>query len=103
MLKWQKNYYVGENIKDPHKIKRKINAGKFVPGVFLLTLSNNPANLCEIVPAAMLMQKAYREICPLIFGMAKDKDEAMEMVSSLLGEIYRETGSFQIAEYLKNR
>lgn len=103
MLKWQKKYYVGESVKEPHKIKRKINAGKLAPGIFLLTLSNNPENICEIVPAAMLMQKAYREICPLIFGMAKGKDEAMELLSGILEEIYRETGSFSVAEYLKNR
>ena len=103
MLRWQKNYYVGKSVEEPRRIKRKINAGKFVPGIFLLTLSNNPENLCEIVPAVMLMQKAYVEICPLIFGMAKGKKEAMDMVSELMEEVYRETGSFQVAEYLKNR
>lgn len=103
MVKWLKNYYVGEGVKEPGKVRRKIRAGKFVPGIYLLTLSNNPANLCEIIPAAMLMQKSYAGICPPIFGMAKGKNEAMEMVSDILGEIYRETGSFQVTDYLKNR
>ncbi|MDO5362159.1 MAG: hypothetical protein Q4F03_05860 [Eubacteriales bacterium] len=103
MVKWIKNYYTGEGVEEPARIRRKINAGKFVPEIYLLTLSNHPDNLCDIIPAFMLMQKGYREICPLIFGMAKGKDEAMEMAAELLGEIYRETGSFKVAEYLKNR
>lgn len=103
MLKWLKSYYVGEGVKDPGKVKRKINAGKFAPGIYLLTLSNNAENLCEIIPSFMLMQKSYREICPLIFGMAKGRDEAMEMAADLIGEIYRETGDFRLTNYLKNR
>lgn len=103
MLKWKRHYLVGEGVKEPAKIRRKINAGKFVPGIYLLTLSNHPANLCEILPAAMLMQKSYVEICPLIFGMAKGKDEAMELLADFLSEVYRETGSFRIEEYWKNR
>lgn len=103
MLKWQKNYYVGEKVEDSRRIKRKINAGKYVHGIYLLTLSDNPSNLMEIVPAAMLMQKSFREICPLIFGMAKGSDEALEMVRSIVDEVYRETGAFRIEEYIKNR
>ena len=35
--------------------------------------------------------------------MANGKDEALEMVRSLIEEIYTETGTFQVAEYLENR
>lgn len=103
MLKWQRNYYVGENVEDPRKIRRKISAGKYVHDIYLLTLSNNPSNLMEIVPAFMLMQKSYAGICPLIFGMAKGSEEALEMVRSIVDEVYRETGAFGIEEYIKNR
>ena len=84
MLKWKKDYLTGEGIDDPEKIKNKLDAGKYVYGIYLLTLSDNPSNLFEIIPAAMLLQKSYYRICPEIIGMAKGKDEALEMVRSLL-------------------
>ena len=52
MLKWKKDYLTGEGVEDPEKIKNKLDAGKYVHGIYLLTLSDNPSNLFEIIPAA---------------------------------------------------
>ena len=103
MLKWQENFLAGEAVKDPEKIKKKLNSGKPVLGIYLLTLSENPVNLMDIIPAAMLIQKSFYGICPKIIGMAKGKEEALEMVRSLIDEMYRETGTFATAEYIENR
>ena len=56
MLKWQENFLAGESVKDPEEIKKKLNSGKPVLGIYLLTLSENPVNLMDIIPAAMLIQ-----------------------------------------------
>lgn len=103
MLKWQNNFLIGESIKNPGKIKKKLNNGKLVPGIYLLTLSQNPSNLMDIIPAALLLQKSFCGICPKIIGMAKGKEEALEMVRSLIDEMYTDTGAFAIAEYIENR
>lgn len=103
MLKWQKKYYISEGVKSPVKIQSKINAGKPVPGIYLLTLSDNPGNIMEIVPAVTLIQKTAYDLCPVIIGMARGKDEALELVQRIVEEVYRETGSFGIKEYMKNR
>ena len=95
MLKWQENFLAGESVKNPEKIKKKLNSGKPVLGIYLLTLSENPVNLMDIIPAAMLIQKSFYGICPKIIGM--------EMVRSLIDEMYRETGTFATAEYIENR
>lgn len=50
-----------ESVKDPEKIKKKLNSGKPVLGIYLLTLSENPVNLMDIIPAAMLIQKSFME------------------------------------------
>ena len=47
-------FFAGESVKDPEKIKKKLNSGKPVLGIYLLTLSENPVNLMDIIPAAML-------------------------------------------------
>ena len=99
MLVWQENFLTGESVKNPNKIKKKLNNGKLVPGIYLLTLSENPSNLMDIIPAAMLIQKSFYGICPKIIGMAKGKDEALEMVRSLIDEMC----TFATAEYIENR
>ena len=96
MLKWQENFLAGESVKDPEEIKKKLNSGKPVLGIY-------PVNLMDIIPAAMLIQKSFYGICPKIIGMAKGKEEALEMVRSLIDEMYRETGTFATAEYIENR
>ncbi|MDO4337593.1 MAG: hypothetical protein Q4C91_05825 [Eubacteriales bacterium] len=103
MLKWQENYYVGEGIKNPEAIRRKIDQGKMAPGIYLLTLSPNPDNLMEILPAITLIQDAAYRLCPDIIGMARGKDEAIQLAADVLMEAYRRTGTFRVEEYLKNR
>ena len=51
MLKWHKNYYIGPGIKNISRIRRRLEHGKPVPGIYLITLSENPCNLLEILPA----------------------------------------------------
>ena len=81
MLKWREDYYVGEGIKDAAKAR----------------------NLLEIVPSYMLIQKSYYARCPEIVGMAKGKDEAIDLAVDIVKNIYGETGAFQVKEYFKNR
>lgn len=94
---------IDDKIKQPEEIKEKLDAGEFVHGIYLITLSENPSNIMDIVPAVMLIQQSFYDICPPVIGMAKGKKSALEMVRKLIDDIYRTTGSFCIAEYLENR
>lgn len=71
MLKWHKNYYRGASIKNISKIRLKLIQGKPVPGIYLITLSENPHNQLEILPALTLVQETAARICPEIVGIAK--------------------------------
>ena len=103
MLRWCKDLRIGEGVKKADKIRRKLNHGKIVPGVYLITFSENPRNLLEIIPALTLIQQSAADICPEIIGLASDKDEAVDMVVEIIQEVYDRTGDFQIEEYWKNR
>lgn len=103
MVKWISNFYRGTGVEKPEELKAKINAGAFLPGVYLLTLSDNPQNIMEILPAALLRQKSSVYLCPLVIGVAYGKEEAMELVCDIVKEVYQKTGSFCVEEYLKNR
>ncbi len=93
----------GGRNKESRKNHRKAAGGKTGVGIYLLTLSGNKNNLMEILPASMLMQKSFFELCPDILGMAKGKENAIEMAAELLEDMYRRTGSFAVEEYMKNR
>ena len=103
MLKWHRNHYIGPGIKNIPRIRRRLEHGKPVPGIYLITLSDNPRNLLEILPALTLIQESAADLCPEIVGIAKGKDEAMDLVTEMIQTIYSETGGFEIKEYWKNR
>ena len=103
MLKWLPKYYVGEGIREASRIQTKLNDGKFVPGVYLLTLPANPGNILDLVPAMNLVSRRSYEHCPLIIGMAANKDEALELCRKLVMKVYKETGGFRIRDYVMNR
>ena len=103
MLKWHKNYYRGTSIKNISKIRLKLIQGKPVPGIYLITLSENPHNQLEILPALTLVQETAARICPEIVGIAKGKEDAMDLVTEMIQTIFSETGGFEIKEYWKNR
>lgn len=103
MLKWIDDYYIGETVRNVEDIRQKLEQGKLVQGIYLLTLSENPHNILEIIPAVTLFQKTAVRICPEIIGVARGIDEAMELVRSVVQTVYDETGDVQVEEYLKNR
>lgn len=69
MLKWCKDLRIGEGVKKADKIRRKLNHGKIVPGVYLITFSENPRNLLEIIPALTIIQQSAADICPEIIDL----------------------------------
>ncbi len=103
MLKWREHYLVGKGIRGHANIQARINSGKPVPGIWLLTLSNHPDNALEIVQAAQLFQSGLYDRCPEIIGMARGKNQAIEMVREMVEECYQKTGEVRLKEYLNNR
>ena len=96
-------YLGGASIKNISKIRLKLIQGKPVPGIYLITLSENPHNQLEILPALTLVQETAARICPEIVGIAKGKEEALELITDMVQTIYKETGELNIKEYWKNR
>lgn len=100
---WNRKLYLGEGIDDPLEIRKKVNKGSFLPGIFLITLSDHPDHVLEIHPSIMMMQKRIRRTCPKIVGLAKSKKDAMKLVAEIVQEVYDNTGTLEIEKYLKKR
>lgn len=103
MLQWADDYYVGEGIRDPEAIRKKLDRKKTAADIYLLTLSANSHNLLELVPALILKQKICYERCPRIIGMAKGKNGAIALLMELLEGCFQKQGDYNLKEYLRNR
>lgn len=96
--------YLGESISPKvDQIMKKLNSGKTVPNLFLITLSENPDNMLEIVPQWEVMQKGYPNTDIKVVGLANGKKEAIAVVQFIVEQALQETGSANARDYLKQR
>ena len=103
-MRWYDDLYAGESIRHKiAKIKWKIrhNAGQIE--IYVITLASNPKNLLDIIPAYELMQKAYPKRDMYVVGLAGGYDEALEVVTQIIDEVYQQTGGFAVAAYLQQK
>ena len=101
-MKWYDDLYVGESIvHKTNKIKWKIrhNAGQI--NIYVITLASSEKNLLDIIPSHELLQKGYPKKQLYVIGLAKGYDEAVEVAASVIDEVYRQTGAFEVASYLR--
>ena len=98
-MKFYKNLYVGESIKKPNKVKRKLrrNAGQFQ--VYVIALAGGRDQL-EIYHCAFLQQKYYRYHPTYIIGIAGGYEEAVDLVVKITEAALRETGRPDLKKYL---
>ena len=90
-MKWYRKLYIGENAKkDKYKVFGHIRKNRFCADTFLITLASNTCNILDIYSANMLLQ----------VGLAKGRDEALNLVRDIIDEVYNATGGFDIREYL---
>lgn len=103
-LKWYPELYAGEGAGvRQKKIIHKLNQNAGMLDIYLITLAVNPANLLEIISSAYLQQKAVRRNLPLIVGIAKGYDEAVQVTVSIIEEVYKATGAFDVRGYLAEK
>lgn len=103
MLDWYENLYVSERVsKKKKRIISRINQKKVTPEIYVLTVSSNDKNVMEIVSTNVLLQTAVRKRCPRIIGLAKGKEDALELMQTILMETYEHTGSFCVKKYLED-
>lgn len=98
-MKFYKELYIGDTVKDINKIKRKLkfHAGTFV---YVICLCQGEDQL-EIFHSSYLKQKYYRFHPPIIIGIASDEKEAIALVVKITEECVEHTGGGNLKEYLK--
>lgn len=66
--------------------------------IHVITL-NQGKDLFDIYHCAFFKQKVLRKQPLCIVGLAGSRDEAVDMVTEILGHIYRETGNTDVKSY----
>lgn len=103
-MKYYKHLYLSEEVeKKKDKIIQKIEAGKILPGIFLVTLAPDEKNQLEIHRYILLLQPVFRREELLVVGISKDYEGALELVEGITQEVYNKTKSADIRSYILDR
>ena len=100
-MKFYKYLYVGDTIKEPDKIKRKLKRHAGLP-VYISCIAAGDDQL-EIYQSIYLRQKYYRYHPPFVVGIASNYNEAVELVVQITKECVATTGTCNLKEYLKGK
>ena len=85
MIDFDECLEVGKKVKRHQKrIISKLKNGKLVTGVWLITNPTNEANLYDIFDAKLLIFSYYKKMNIHVYGIAKTKDEAIELLLGVL-------------------
>ena len=98
-MKFYKNLYIGDTIKKPEKIKRKLRKYAKLNNVWLIAYLSQNRQL-EIYHSLMLQQYYYKENPPYIIGIAGSQEEAAQIICQIAEEAVRESGSADLVTYL---
>ena len=101
-MQFMGSLYVGESVASTeYKIVEKVHKGKVVPGLYLITLSNHPDNMLDLMLEKEALQKCYSQVGLKVVGIAGSKKEAIQIVQRIVEESLKETGSADVRDFLK--
>ena len=102
-MRFLKEMYVGNGIKNKQKVIWKLKHGVGMVDVYVISISNGSDQL-DCTLCSYFKQKAIRENVGLVVGLAKGYSEAKDLIISMIEEALEKTGSANVKEYiLKNK
>lgn len=100
MILWTSRLYIGDKIKKKKdKVIASINKREATYDVYCIAFASHPSNLFDIMDANELLFPHYKKSEVRIVGLAKGKEEAINLVQSMLMEVYHKTGEFNVRTY----
>lgn len=103
-VEFYRNLYISEQFeKKKEKIMKKLLANKFQTDVYLLTLPHGEQNQLEFFHSMLLKQKVLQRESYFVVGIAAGYEEAVFLVEKITKEVYDETGTTDIKNYILGR
>jgi hypothetical protein len=102
-MRWYRKLYIGKTARTKrYKIVWKVRRRAGMLGVYLITLASNEDNLLDIIDSSLLLQPHFKGEDFFIVGIACGYDEALEVTTKIIEELYAKTGGFKIRQYITN-
>lgn len=98
-MKYYKYLYVSDSIRHTDKLKVKLSKHMGCPDIYVIFWARNNDQL-EIMNASFLKLHFYRKKPPVIVGLAKSYDEAVDLIINMTNEALEHTGKPDIKDYL---
>lgn len=98
-MKFYKNLYIGDTIKNPGRTRRKLKRHAKLQNVYVIAYMEECRQLA-IYHCAMFRQHYYREHPPYVVGIASSKEEAEHMICRIAQEALEVTGKVDLVSYL---
>ena len=99
---WNKNMYYGEKAEQHKKlIKFNMAMGRVKPNTYVITPAHGKTDMLDIYSAVEFKQKIYNNSSIHVLGIAKSKDEALELVKHIVEDMYTSTGGFDIKSFFE--
>lgn len=98
-MKFYKNLYIGNTVKKPGKIIKKLKKYRKLPEIYVIVYDRERAQI-EIYHSLMLQQWYYKENPPCVLGIAKGREEAFSLIQQMTEEAVQATGQADLAGYL---
>lgn len=98
-MKFYKNLYIGDTIKNPGKTRRKLKRHAKLQNVYVIAYMAESGKL-EIYHNLMFQQRYYKEHPPYVVGIAGSQEEAAQLICRIAEDSLRETGKVDLTGYL---
>ena len=101
-MEFYKNLYIGDSIRKPNKVKRKLKRHAKQLKIYVIILSPGTDQL-EIFHSILLGQPFYKkkENLPYIVGIAGNYDEAVELVCRIVNDAMAKNGNADLKNYIQ--
>ena len=95
MIRYYKDLYLTDSTeKNLNNIKRKLRLGTGMTGLFVITLSDTPGDMFNIIHASMFKQRRIRHADHLVIGLAESRRKAYDIITRIVTGHYARTGGY---------
>ena len=97
-----KELYVSEGIKNKKKVIWKLKHGAGMTDIYVISISSGSDQL-DCTHCCFFKQKYLRKNVGLIVGLAKGREEMMELLLKMFNDCLEATGNANVKEYFLGR
>ncbi len=103
-MRWYRELYIGETLRhDAAVVQADVRRWAPPTEIYLLCLATNGIDLLDIVPASALKQIGAKKRVWDIIGMARGKDEAVQLTAAVVEDIWKKTGTFAVGKFVEGQ